>query len=169
MAIDLEARLRTVLASAPQRVYEITTVGIVHPRLSQAWYLWPEPYVGAITLETGAVVATRSCAIAVEPAGSPSNLDQVWRLALDTTDPEDTFRREIDRIPDDDETPVEMTFRKYLSDDLTDIQAMSRVYVEIAAWERGRALLTAASPRFNVLRTGLTYSPRDIPMLRAFQ
>lgn len=168
MALDLAERLRVFYASAPQRIREITTVSIEHPLLSQTWHLWPEPYAGTVTLETGATAAMRPCAMAVEPAGSPSHLDQVYRIGLDTTDPEDTFRTELDRIPLDDETPVQLTYRKYLSDDLTDVQAREIVYVETTAWERGKALLTAAAPRFNLLRTGRVYAPRDIPMLRAF-
>lgn len=168
MAIDLAARLRRFYASAPQRIREITTVSIAHPLLSQTWHLWPEPYQGTVTLATGAVVTMRPCAMVVEPAGSPGHLDQVYRIGLDTTDPEDTFRAEIDRIPLDDTTPISLTYGLYLSDDLSDPQATEVIYVESASWERGKALLTAARPRLNLLRTGRLYTPRDIPMLRAF-
>ncbi|MNY71298.1 hypothetical protein D3C86_2096100 [compost metagenome] len=59
-------------------------------------------------------------------------------------------------------------YREYLSDDLANAQTTAVLQVESVAYKIGAATLSAVSPRFNVTRTGETYTPRDIPMLRSF-
>lgn len=169
MALDTEARMRIYLASAPQGVHLVGTYSFAHTQMTRTWYLWREPYVGEITLETAAVVTVLPANIGVELAGSPANLDQVYRIALGTVDIEDEFRREMDLIPLDTTERVQVGYREYLSDDLTSVQTIARLQLESSIYQRGNAGLTAASPRLNVARTGEIYSPRDIPMLRGFR
>lgn len=168
MALDLESRLLRWLNSAPQNVRMIPTVQIRHSALTQDWFLWREPYAGTIITEDYEEGQCRSCNIAAEVAGTPAHLDQVFRFGIDTTDTSDEFREELDRVPLDSEEPIELIYREYLSDDLTEPQAIARLQAESVVWNRGAALITAASPRFNVLQTGLIYTTRDIPMLRGF-
>lgn len=168
MSLDLETRLRTFLASAPQNVRSIVVVSISHSAMSRVWHLWREPYVGNVTLETSVEVEVRPCNIVTELAGTESNLDQVFRIAIDTVDIEDTFREELDAIPLLTEEQIQITYREYLSDDLSEPQATATLQAESIAWSRGSAAITAVSPRFNVLRTGRVYTTRDIPMLRGF-
>ena len=50
MSLDLEARLRAVLASAPQTVHPVQTLEISHSAMSQTYHLWREPYAGTTTV-----------------------------------------------------------------------------------------------------------------------
>jgi hypothetical protein len=168
MALDLESRLRVFLASAPQNVRSIGVFEIAHSLMSQTWYLWREPTSGQVTTEDYDLVTVLPANITAELAGSPANLDQIYKIALGTVDIEDLFREELDRIPLDTTERVQLVYREYLSDDLTEPQAVVHLQVESLVCERGTVGIMAASPRFNVQRTGRVYSPRDIPMLRGF-
>lgn len=163
MSLDLEARLRTFLASAPQTVHPIQTLQISHSAMSQVWHLWREPYVG-----TAGGNVMQPCNIEIKLAGSPGHLDQKFDIRLDLTDIEDPFRAEMDRIPVATLEKIAVVYREYLSDDLINAQAAATLQVESISYAKGAANLSAVSPRYNITRTGELYAPRDIPMLRGF-
>lgn len=168
MALDLESRLRVFLASAPQNIRSIMTVQISHSALTRVYHLWRETRPGNVTLENGATVTMQPLNIDIKLAGSEGNLDQQFNIMLDLTDIEDDFRGEMDRIPVDTEEKIVVVYREYLSDDLTDPQAVVTLQVESISYRIGAATLSAVSPRLNVSRTGELYAPRDVPMLRGF-
>lgn len=169
MALDLEARLRVFFASAPQTIHAVGVIKIAHSAMSRTRCLWREPYAGEVVDENADSREVEPANLAWELAGSPSNLDQVYRIGISTVDIENEFRSELDAIPLDTTERIALTYLEYLSDDLEAPQAVARLQVESIAYVRGKALLTATSPRFNVLRTGALYSPRDFPMLRGFK
>lgn len=168
MALDLETRLRRYLVSAPQSVYPIVVLSFSHSAMSRTWHLWREPYPGTVTIEGGEVVAVEPANIAPVLAGSPADLDQAYKIALDTTDINDAFQEELDRIPLNTAEYMRLVYREYLSDDLAVPQASVSLEVLSATLSRGTAGISANAPRFNVSRTGEVYAPRDVPMLRAF-
>lgn len=168
MALDLEESLRVFLASAPQTRHLIQTVELTHSDLSQAWRFWREPYIGEVTTEGDEEVEMIPVGMAIELAGTEGNLDQVFKIGIDTTDADDILRGELNAIPLDTNEKVRCVYREYLSDDLTQPVAVGVLQVESITFVRGTATLSAVSPRLNVTRTGLTYTPRDIPMLRGF-
>lgn len=168
MSLDLEARLRRFCASAPQRIRSIQTLQISHPAMSKVYHLWREPYAGQTTLESGTVVAMQGANFEIQLAGTPGHLDQQFQINLDTTDIEDEFREQLDRVPVDTEERVQIVYREYLSDDLTSPQAVARLQAESISYRLGGASISAASPRLNITRTGELYAPRAIPMLRGF-
>jgi len=163
MSLDLEARLRTFLASAPQTIHPIQTLQISHSAMSQAWHLWREPYSG-----TAGGHAMMPCNIEIKLAGSPGHLDQKFDIRLGLVDIEDVFRAEMDLIPIDTMEKIAVVYREYLSDDLIHSQATATLQVESISYVKGAATLSAVSPRYNITRTGEIYTPRDIPMLRGF-
>ena len=167
MSLDLEARLRVFLAAAPQRVRSIPTIEISHSAMSKTYHLWREPYGGATTTETGQVVQMQGANFEISLAGEHGHLDQQFQIKLDTTDIEDAFREQMDRIPVDTLERVRVVYREYLSDDLTDPQAVAPLQVESVSYAIGAASISAVSPRLNVLSTGELYTPRDVPMLRS--
>ena len=57
-------------------------------------------------------------------AGTPDNLDQKFTVNIDTTDPDNLLRKELDRIPLDTTEKILLTYRAYLSDDLTEPQSL---------------------------------------------
>jgi hypothetical protein len=169
MALDTATALRIQMASAPQATREITVFSFAHSLMTRTWHVWREPYVGEVTLETEAVVEVLPVNVVAELAGTPANLDRVYRIAMGTVDIEDEFRREMDLIPYDDDERVQVDLRLYLSDDLADVQAHARLQLESCIYQRGNAGLIAASPRLNLTRTGEIYSVREVPMLRGFR
>lgn len=167
MSVDLEQDLREFFASAPQTKHRIEVVEISHPAMTQTYCLWREPFEGSITTEDG-VRAVRSMNFEIERAGSERHLDQVYKVKLDTTDEADEFHGQLDRIPLETEERIRIVLREYLSDDLADMQTRAVLQAESISHAVGAAVIMAASPRFNVTRTGEIYAPRDVPMLRNF-
>lgn len=168
MALDLENRLRRYLVSAPQNLRRISVLSFSHSAMSKTWHLWREPTPGTVTIEGGAVVEVEPANLLPVLAGTPADLDQAYKVALDTTDINDKFQEELDRIPIDTTEFMRLVYREYLSDDLTAPLAEVSLEVLSATLERGTAGIVAHSPRYNVSRTGEVYAPREVPMLRAF-
>lgn len=167
MSLDLEQRLRTFLASAPQNVHPIQTLEISHSAMSRTFHLWREPYAGTTTAD-GIAKTMTPANIKINLAGSEGHLDQKFTIAIDTVDPENTLRNELDRIPVATLEKIVIIYREFLSDDLTAPQATARLQAESISYVKGAANITAVSPRLNVTRTGESYVPREIPMLRGF-
>jgi hypothetical protein len=167
MSLDLETRLRTFFASAPQTVHSIQTLQISHSAMSQTFHLWREPYAG-VTYADSVAYAMEACNMEIKLAGSSGHLDQKFEIRLGLVDSMDIFREQLDLIPVDTSERIAVTFREYLSDDLTAPQATAILQAESVSWVKGAASITAVSPRLNITRTGELYNTRDIPMLRGF-
>lgn len=167
MSLDLETRLREFLASAPQRRYIVKVVSISHSAMTKTYHLWKESITGSVTDEDGVVLAVESSPIDVKLAGTPAHLDQAYTVTLSMADAADTMRRELDRIPLDTSERIAVVYREYLSDDLTEPQAVARLEVESIAHNRGAAVISAVAPRLNLNRTGELYTFSRFPSLRA--
>lgn len=168
MSLSIDAKLKTFFASAPQTKYVVPLLAISHSALTKTWYLWREAVTGDVTLETGEVIHPDAANFKVKLAGSPGNLDQEFQFDLSTVDIEDQFRAELDRVPITTQERILLTYREYLSDDFSYPNVVATLQVESLSYIRGGATISAVSPRLNITRTGELYSPRDIPMLRAF-
>jgi hypothetical protein len=167
MSLDLEARLKTFLASAPQTIHAVQTLEIWHSAMTQTYHLWREPYV-AETAVGGVLRTMRPVNFEIKLAGSEGHLDQKFSIAISTVDDNNTLRNELDRIPVNTLEKIVIIYREFLSDDLSVPQATARLQVESISYAKGAANLTAVSPRLNMLRTGESYTPKDIPMMRGF-
>jgi len=168
MSIDIEQQLREFLASAPQTKYMIEVVSIAHSALTQTYHLWKEQSEGAVIDEDINTLIVQPTNLNVALAGSPDNLDQKFTISIDTTDAENVLRKELDRIALDTTEKIILTYRVYLSDDLTEPQAVQRLQVESITYTRGVASLSAIAPKLNVTRTGELYTFSRFPMLRGF-
>lgn len=166
MSLDLQARLKVFLASAPQTINVIEVLEISHSAITTQFF-WREPYVGSVTTETG-LKTVQPLNFSTKLAGSSGHLDQKFDITLDTTDITDLFRQHLDAIAVNTSEKIRLMYRQYLSDDLTVAQATAVLQVESIAYKLGAATLSAVSPRLNVARTGEVYTPKAIPMLRAF-
>ena len=167
MSLDLEARLRTFLASAPQTLHPVQTLEISHSAMTQTFHLWREPYAGTTTVD-GVAKSMTPCNIDIKLAGSEGHLDQKFSIAISTVDEANTLRNELDRIPVATLEKIVIVYREYLSDDLANPQATARLQAESISYVKGAANIIAVSPRLSMLRTGESYTPKDIPMLRGF-
>ena len=169
MAEDLGYRLRQYLLCAPQNIYGIGVISFTHSAMSQVWHVWREMDAGQVRLSTGEIVDVRPVNATVELAGTPANLDQAYQIAIDTTDDDDLFREELDRIPLDTQEFVRVGYTEFLSDDLLTPLASVELEATTVSFQIGAAAIQASSPRYNVARTGELYEARVIPMLRDFQ
>jgi hypothetical protein len=167
MSLDLEAKLRVFLASAPQAVHAIQVIEISHPSMSRTFWLWREPYASAVTID-GVPRTVEPANIEIGLAGAQGHLDQIFQIRIGLADSMDVFRSEIDRIPVNTRVKATLVYREYLSDNLVEAQATARLQVESVSWMMGAASITASSPRLNATRTGELFSPKDVPMLRGF-
>lgn len=163
MSLDLETRLRTFFASSPQAMHPVQTLQISHSAMTKVFHLWREPYAGVAGGNT-----MLACNLEIKLAGSPGHLDQVFSISIDTTDIEDIFRQQLDRIPVATAEKISIVYREYLSDDLATAQASATLQAESVSFVKGAANITATSPRLNLTRTGDLYTPKEIPMLRGF-
>lgn len=167
MSIDLEARLKLFLASAPQNVHPVQCLEISHSAMTQTFHLWREPYAGTTTV-AGVVKTMQPCNIEIKLAGSEGHLDQKFSIRLGLVDIEDIFRAQLDRIPLATAEKIRVIYREFLSDDLTAVQATVTLQAESISYVKGAANISAVSPRLNMTRTGELYTPKTVPMLRAF-
>lgn len=167
MSLDLEAKLRRFLASAPQDIWTIQTVQISHSAMTKVYHLWREPYAGVTSAGAGPM-NMEPCNMEIRLAGSEGHLDQKFDIRLDLTDIDDQFREQMDLIPVDTAEKIKIVYREYMSDDLTDPQATVALQVESVSYAKGAANISAVSPRLNISRTGELYSPKTVPTLRGF-
>jgi len=167
MSLDLEQRLRVFLASSPQGIARLEVVELSHSAMTRIYRFWRQPRPGQVVTEAG-MVDVESCNIEVAPAGNKGDLDQQFTIAIDTTDKDDLLRGELQRIPLNTTEKAVVTFREYLSDNLTQPQSKAVLQAESITYRLGAATISAVSPRLNVTRTGEIYAPKDIPMLRGF-
>ena len=167
MSLDLERKLKVFLASAPQTVWQIQTLEIAHSAMSRTFHLWREPYAGT-TYVNGVAHAMLAVNMEIKLAGSDGHLDQKFDIKIGTVDIDDVLRVELDRIPVATTEKIRIVYREYLSDDLTAPQATAVLQAESISYTIGAASISAVSPRLNITRTGESYTPKDIPMLRGF-
>ena len=168
MPTDIEARLREYYATSPPAVREVGVLVISHSALARRFVFWPEPYAGQIVSEEYGPLDVQYAPMMLDRAGSEGNLDQEFRITLDTTDVQDDFRDQLDAIPLNTAERIRIDILTYLSDDLTAQQEAATLQAETVSWVVGTATITAVVPRYNVLSTGELYEPGVVPMLRAF-
>lgn len=163
MSLDLETRLKTFFASAPQTTHPIETLEISHSAMTQTFHLWREPYAGTAGGNT-----MQMANFETKLAGSTGHLDQKYDVRLGLVDIDDIFREQLDRIPITTTEKIVLIYRVYMSDDLATEVASATLQVESVSYVKGAANISAVSPRLNITRTGELYTPKDVPMLRGF-
>ena len=168
MSTDIEARLREYFAVTPPAVRAIGVLVISHSALARRFVFWPEPYAGRIVSDEYGPLDVAYAPMMLDRAGSGANLDQEYRITLDTTDVQDDFRGQLDAIPINTTERIRIDILTFLSDDLTGQQESATLQAETVSWVIGTATITAVAPRYNVLSTGELYEPGVVPTLRAF-
>ena len=168
MPTDIESRLREYFAVTPPAVRPVGVLVISHSALARRFVFWPEPYSGQVVSEDYGVLDVQFAPMMLEPAGTGANLDQEFRVTIDTTDVQDEFRSQLDLIPLNTAELIRIDILTFLSDDLTSQQESATLQAETVSWIIGTATITAVAPRYNVLSTGEIYEPGVVPMLRAF-
>jgi hypothetical protein len=165
--VDMAERLRVFFASAPMVAHQVEVLEISHSAMTKTYRLWRETEPGTVTTENGEQ-AVEPWNFQLKRAGTDAHLDQVYEIPFDTTDTMDEFREQMARIPLNTTERVRIVIREYLSDDLTEMLSRAVLQVEEVSYKIGAAVIHAAQPRLNSLRTGENYTPREVPMLRNF-
>lgn len=168
MSDDVEQKLKVFFASAPQLERRIEVLEIGHSAMTKTYWCAREPYPFQVTDETAVVRDVTPLNFEAKRAGTTAHLDQIYEIALDTTDITDEFRENMKLVPLYSTEPVRVVLREYLSDDLTDVLSRAVLRLEEVSYKIGAAMLHAVQPRLNMLRTGTSYTPRRVPMMRAF-
>jgi len=158
-------KLREMLISFPKGQYRIETLEIYHPLMSQTYYLTREPFGITATLENGDSVNFIGTSILMELAQTKEDLDQNFKFSL--PDLNNTIDDELDRIPYDDQTPILVTYRQYISTDLSYPAIKYVLNVTGVSQSKGTCTLSCGVSQLNWRRTGITYNLQDFPMLRA--
>lgn len=113
---SLTAAIKEAYATAPSDVVYLETLEISHPLVSPSIYLVKDRVNHSMTLETAVVKTFVACAFRLTLPASGENGVQELTIAIDNVD------RAVSDFIDvvkDSSTAVTLTFRPYLSTDLT--------------------------------------------------
>jgi hypothetical protein len=151
--------------SYPAGEYQIDTLEITHPLMSQSYYLTREPEGITATLETAAEVEFIGMQIDLQLNSTKDDLDQNFQFTL--PDLENILDDELDRIPLNNQDPIQVVYRSYISTDLTEPAEIYRLEVLDVSQAKGAFTLTCGVSQLNWRQTGEIYSYDRFPMLRA--
>lgn len=159
------AAYRRKLASNPEGQIDYTTVEITHPSLSKRYLLVRGTEPLTATLETGETVTFEPTAMEAKGAANNNDMDQ--RASFTLPDVDNQLDDELDRIDPADPTLPVVTYRRFISTDLS-YPADGPVAYELQAVSQEKGLFTMDTgvPMLNQRGTGLLMTPSEIPLLR---
>jgi len=157
--------LKSMLIAYPKGEYAIETLEIYHPLMSQRYYLTREPFGITATTENGDSVVFTGTAINMQLNQTKEDLDQNFTFTF--PDLNNTIDDELDRIPYEDQTPIEVVYRQYINTDLTYPAIVYNLNVNSVTQTKGVCALGCGVSQLNWKRTGITYNLTDFPMLKA--
>lgn len=158
--------LRVLLSTYPAGEYLIDTIEISHQLMSKTYYLTRDP-AGLTAFIEGAVSKTfTGTNIEMTLNSTKSDLDQNFSFTI--SDLENVLDDEMDNIPLDNTEDIKLTYRGFLSSDLSE-PAQGPVVLEAisVSQEKGAFTVVAGAPQLNWNKTGVIYSYDNWPMLRA--
>lgn len=156
---------RRKLASNPEGQIDYTTVEITHPRLSKRYLLVRGTEPLTATLETGETVTFEPTALEAKGAANNNDMDQ--RASFTLPDVDNQLDDELDRIDPADPTLPKVTYRRFISTDLSYPADGPVVYeLQSVSQEKGLFTIDTGVPMLNQKGTGLLMTPSDIPLLR---
>lgn len=158
-------KLKALLVSYPRGEYQIDTLTISHSLMSQTYYLTREPEGITATLEDTTVINFEGAQIELKLNQTKEDLDQNFQFTF--PDLENILDDELDRIPLDNDEPIAVTYRAYISTDLSYPAIKYDLDVLDVSQAKGAFTLTCGVSQLNWRQTGITYNYDDFPMLRA--
>ncbi len=162
---SVEAAYRLKLASNPEGEMDYITVEITHPLLSKRWLLVRGTSDLTAQLETGETVTFEATPMEAKDAANNGDMDQNASFTL--PDVLNVLDDEMDRIPLGNKELPRLTFRRYVSSDLSYPCDGPTVY-ELHNLSQEKGIFTADTgvPMLNQKTTGLLMTPEAIPLLR---
>lgn len=157
--------LRLMLVQYPSGEYSIDTLEISHPLISQTYYLTREPEGITATLEDTSIVNFDGTQIQLEMNSTKDDLDQNFQFTFPDLD--NVLDDELSLIPYDNETPITIIYRSYISSDLSYPAIKYELEVLDVSQKKGAFTITCGVSQLNWRQTGITYNYDDFPMLRA--
>lgn len=146
----------------------IELIEISHPSLTETFLLTPTPEPVSLTLENGSTITPRPVNMSVKKSSSRDDLDE--RFTFTISDIYGQLNDQADLIPLDDQTPVTLTYRGFISSDTSE-PSEGPYILQISSMTQttdGAVSLEAQSPSLVVNRTGELYTYDRFPMLRGF-
>lgn len=164
---SVQEAYRKVLASNPDGEITLQTIELYHPLLSKRYRFVIDTVPLTAYLETGELVTFEP--VNADAKGASNNADMNQSATFTIADPENLLDDELDRIPLNNETDPELTFRSYLLSDLS-YPADGPVVYEAQDINQGKGTFTASvsAPKLNSRGTGLIVTPALCPLIRGF-
>jgi len=156
--------LREMTVSWQTGKFWIDTISIYHPLISQTYYLAKLPYDITATLEDTDIVTF--LASQFEPQMNSTKDDLNQDFAFTFADVDNTLDNELNLIPLNDETPIEITYRGYISDNLLYPAIVYYLNVTEVARRKGAFTISCGVSQMNWQKTGLYYDLETFPMLK---
>lgn len=156
------------LLNNPDDVRLIELIEIYHPALTQTFLLTPTPEPVTLTLEDGRTITPRNVSMDVRKSSSKDDLDE--RFTFTISDIYGELNDQADLIPLDDQTPVSLIYRGFISTDTSE-PSEGPYILQVATMTQstdGSVSIEAQSPSLVVNRTGELYTYDRFPMLRGF-
>lgn len=160
-AVDDYKRL---LASYPKGQYIIDTFEIYHPLISQRYFLTNDTDDVTATDESSNVRTYESTQIKVDLNDTSDDLDQNFRFTF--ADLNNVWDDEIDRVPLGDTTPMSITYRSYVSTNLSEPSVVYRLFVLNISQSHNSITLDCGANQLNWHQTGVVYDFDTFPMMR---
>jgi len=158
--------LKILLATYPVGEYLIDTLEISHSLFSQPYYLTRESVGLSASIEGGVLKNFTGANIEITLNSTKSDLDQNFSFTIQ--DLENIFDDELDLIPLEDTEDILLTYRGFLSTDLSEPAQGPIVLQAIgASQDKGVFTVTAGAPQLNWNKTGVIYNYDSFPPLRA--
>lgn len=165
--MSVEDKYAELLASQPENQNEIETLEISDPYASKTYYFVKGNKAVTAKLESGAIVTFEPTAMQASRARQSNDLSQNASFTLPDVD--NILDDELANRPLNAQEPTLLTFRLYISEDLT-APAIEPVTLEVVSitQKKGSVTFNTAVPRLNKLETGQRYTTELIKPLLGF-
>lgn len=157
--------LKALLVAYPRGEYSIDTLQISHPLISQSYFLTREPEGITAILETSVSQVFVGTQINLQLNSTKDDLDQNFQFTFPDLD--NVLDDEMARIPYDNQTPIAVTYRQYVSTNLTEPAIVYELEVIDISQKKGAFTMSCGVSQLNWRQTGIIYSFDQFPMLRA--
>jgi hypothetical protein len=162
--MTIEEDYQRLLASGTQDEFAINTITISHSLIND-FYLVADNKELIATDEDSVQRTYLPSALRVDLRKNTNDLDQsgLFTLAVDNN----ALKDQLDLVPVNNTEQVLLTFRIYLSSDLSAPVEIYKFVIQDVTYKLGVATFTAGAPQLDLTQSGIRYTLQDFPTLVA--
>jgi len=162
--MTIEEDYQRLLASGTQDEFAINTITISHSLIND-FYLVADNKELIATDEESVQRTYLPSALRVDLRKNTNDLDQsgLFTLAVDNN----ALKDQLDLVPVNNTEQVLLTFRIYLSSDLSAPVEIYKFVIQDVTYKLGVATFTAGAPQLDLTQSGKRYTLQDFPTLVA--